>query len=632
MVPKVPHLSRPPVPPVSHTKHPGDGFYQYVNYSWLKTHHIRSWDSEYSVSDEIQDATDKELLRLLEKPTPTLSKIITLWSNRKVEKEEAFIRIGLHELVSTNPSDIARFFGWMCKSRIRTLIQLVGQEEIVSPWHTRISLTPGTLTLPVKYYLSPELNTTDIWKAYVSYIGTVSVELGLPFLYEAIQGEIDLAKALDLPFTTVAKGVKGRNLRRWCPEFEWEAFMDGLNIGAWQKQLWLLDSPERLKRILSWICTAPTERVVAVLALHFISFGAPYLRPAIHHATDALVNKALHGITQEAPEKYHLLNDLKKSVPEELCALYAKSQHDDTKIREIRRLVKSLREAAIHVMSETTVLSKRTVSAAKEKIRRMRFTIGSVPSVASRKDETTYSDSLLHTIVSMQHGRVDRLHSSIGKPSETIDDYPCYIANASYFEESNQIVLPWGILQSPFVVFESAESIGWNYGGIGATIAHEMTHAFDLEGSQYSPRATFREWWTRKDRVHFKQRTRKVGKFFSRFKHYGVPLDGMKTLSEDWADLGGITISLRALKQQATDLSAEKQKEVYRQFFISYASSWRGLIRKKQMIYAIMTSVHAPGEDRVDRIVPHFQEWVDAFDIKESDALYVPPEKRLKFF
>jgi len=45
-----------------------------------------------------------------------------------------------------------------------------------------------------------------------------------------------------------------------------------------------------------------------------------------------------------------------------------------------------------------------------------------------------------------------------------------------------------------------------------------------------------------------------------------------------------------------------------------------------------MTSVHAPGEDRVDRIVPHFQEWVDAFDIKESDALYIPPGKRLKFF
>ena len=50
------------------------------------------------------------------------------------------------------------------------------------------------------------------------------------------------------------------------------------------------------------------------------------------------------------------------------------------------------------------------------------------------------------------------------------------------------------------------------------------------------------------------------------------------------------------------------------------------------MVYALTTSVHAPGEDRTDRIVAQFQEWYDAFDIKESDALYLPVKERLKFF
>jgi putative endopeptidase len=161
-----------------------------------------------------------------------------------------------------------------------------------------------------------------------------------------------------------------------------------------------------------------------------------------------------------------------------------------------------------------------------------------------------------------------------------------------------------------------------------------MTHAFDLEGSQYSPRAVYKEWWTRKNRNRFQKKTRKVATFFSKFKHYGIQLDGKKTLSENWADLGGIVIALRGLKSQLDSMGASEavRRQAHRNFFIAYAVSWRTLVRKEKMIYAIKTSVHAPGEDRTDRIVAQFQEWYDAFDIKETDALFVPVRERLKFF
>jgi putative endopeptidase len=222
---------------------------------------------------------------------------------------------------------------------------------------------------------------------------------------------------------------------------------------------------------------------------------------------------------------------------------------------------------------------------------------------------------------------------STGHPSQRIkSDYPCFVSNASYFSESNHIVMPWGILQWPF--YCKAAPIGWNFGGVGATISHEMTHAFDLEGSQYSPRAVFKEWWTRKNRAQFQKRTRKVDTFFSRFKHYGIPLNGKRTLSENWADLGGIVISLRGLKTllDSKNASEQERKEAHRNFFQAYAVSWRTLVRKEKMALSILTSVHAPGEDRVDRIVPQFQEWYDAFNITENDALYIPPNQRLKFF
>jgi putative endopeptidase len=78
--------------------------------------------------------------------------------------------------------------------------------------------------------------------------------------------------------------------------------------------------------------------------------------------------------------------------------------------------------------------------------------------------------------------------------------------------------------------------------------------------------------------------------------------------------------------------SQEVKKEAHRNFFISYAVSWRELYSKKSLVYSMQTSVHALSEDRVDRIVPQFKEWVQAFDIKETDALFMKEEKRLQFF
>jgi predicted metalloendopeptidase len=319
-------------------------------------------------------------------------------------------------------------------------------------------------------------------------------------------------------------------------------------------------------------------------------------------------------------------------LPDALCNLYADAQHDQVKLDDIEDLVDKLRGAAASVMDETHILSKKSRAGTKEKIHRMQFEIGKGPP-APLPNVTYNPNSLLHSFILVLQARSKEISYLAGRPSERKkSSYACFVSNASYFSESNNIVMPWGILQWPFYCKNAP--LGWNYGGIGATISHEMTHAFDLEGVEYNPRAIYREWWTRKDKNRFGQKTRKVCKFFNQFKHYGIPLNGKKTLSENWADLGGIFISLRGLKTllDSRGASDDERKEAHRQFFISYAISWRTLVRKEKMLYAITTSVHAPAIDRVDRIVPQFQEWYDAFDIKETDPLYVKPKDRLKFF
>jgi predicted metalloendopeptidase len=288
--------------------------------------------------------------------------------------------------------------------------------------------------------------------------------------------------------------------------------------------------------------------------------------------------------------------------------------------------------SAIAVMANNHSLSKHTTALTLEKIRRMGISVGS-PKQPDLPKAEYFSDSLIHTMISIQKARIEQEFAEVGKPIDhTNISYPCHIVNASYFEDLNHIIIPWGILHEPF--FSTVRPLGWNYGGIGATIAHEITHAFDLEGSHYDTRAKYREWWTKKDRSHFKRRTRKIGKFFTKFKHYGVHLDGNKTLSENWADFGGLIISLDALKKETErlNLSSEKKTEAIKTFFISYAVSWRDKIRKKKALYTIERSVHSLAEDRVDRIVPHFQEWYDVFNIKKGDVLFLDEKDRLKFF
>ena len=636
----------PSIPPVSSSKRPGDGFYAYVNDTWIRTHKIKPWQSEINISDEIQNITDKELEKLIAADT-TLPRSLTptkpydhirlfanIWKDTNPEREEAYLQVCLRELMEAREaSSITQYFGWLCRSGINTILGIVTQQEIEKPYLLRISLTPGNLTLPIQYYTDTTLKSSDTWKAYEDFITTCSIELGLPFLHRALEAEIHIAKILNEPFKILVKTKKGRSLESWIPEFNWEGFMNGLHIDSkWRNRIWLLDAPERLEKILKWICKADKELVIAIFALHLIKFSSSYLRKPIQNSANHLFQKTLRGVTRTPPKDQLLLEDIKTFLPDALCIVYSQEQDKPDVIANISNLIKKLQESAIECISQTEVFSHKTRSRIKEKIHRMDFEIGK-DTPAPLPNVTYTMDSLLHTIFNIQEGRMHLLPSIAGKSfDKETSSYPCYIVNASYFSEMNRIVMPWGILQWPFFCIDAP--LGWNYGGIGATISHEMTHAFDMEGSMFNPRAIYKEWWTRKNRNTFKKETRKVARFYKKFTHYGLHIDGNNTLSENWADFGGLTIALHALKKELAEKNVDEKerKDAYKMFFISYACSWRTLVRKKKLLYSMRTSVHAPSEDRVDRIVVQFREWVEAFDIKESDPLYIPISQRLKFF
>jgi putative endopeptidase len=475
------------------------------------------------------------------------------------------------------------------------------------------------------------MHSDPIWIAYTEYVYTCATELGMPHLFKAIEAETEIAHIFIMDPEEDEKEYTGSRLEDLCPDFHWSEFMESMGLSHWRQEKWIIEELRTVKRILRWICTATADKIAAILSLYLVNAYSNFLRPSIKEARFNFFERTVRGVSKPMSSEDEYLESIGTVLPDALCLEYSK-MGDPNKKDDVKHLVSKIKSSAIDVMRNNHSLSKHTTLLTLEKIRRMEASIGS-PKQPDLPKAEYYADSLVHTAISIRKARFEQELKQVGKPVDhTTVSYACHIVNASYFEDINHIIIPWGILDEPF--YSIKKPLGWNYGGIGATIAHEITHAFDLEGSHYNPQAKYKEWWTKKDRNHFKSRTRKIGKFFTKFQHYGVHLDGDKTLSENWADFGGLIISLDALKKEADrlGLTDKEKKEAIKVFFTSYAVSWRDQKRKKKVLYNIERSVHSLSEDRVDRIVPHFQEWYDAFDVKEGDALYLPVKDRLKFF
>ncbi|WP_373891773.1 M13 family metallopeptidase [Weissella confusa] len=196
---------------------------------------------------------------------------------------------------------------------------------------------------------------------------------------------------------------------------------------------------------------------------------------------------------------------------------------------------------------------------------------------------------------------------------------PAHMVNAYYDPQQNQIVFPAAILQAPFYSLDQSSSA--NYGGIGAVIAHEISHAFDTNGASFDENGSLNDWWTEEDYEAFKERTQKVVDEFDGLDSYGAKVNGKLTVSENVADLGGVAAALAAAKRD-DDFSAKD-------FFESWATIWRQKARPEIMQLLAASDVHGPAKFRVNVTVSNFDDFYTTFDVQPSDKMYRAPEDRV---
>jgi neprilysin/putative endopeptidase len=208
--------------------------------------------------------------------------------------------------------------------------------------------------------------------------------------------------------------------------------------------------------------------------------------------------------------------------------------------------------------------------------------------------------------------------------------------NAYYNPGMNEIVFPAAILQPPF--FDADADDAANYGGIGAVIGHEIGHGFDDQGAKYDGDGNLVDWWTDDDRTEFGARTKALieqyDEYVPRQLAAGSHVNGAFTVGENIGDLGGLSIALLAYQlslggQPAPVLDGLTGEQ---RVFFGWAQVWRTKSRDAEALRRLATDPHSPPEFRCNGVIRNMDAFYDAFEVSESDELYLAPERRVRIW
>jgi endothelin-converting enzyme/putative endopeptidase len=205
--------------------------------------------------------------------------------------------------------------------------------------------------------------------------------------------------------------------------------------------------------------------------------------------------------------------------------------------------------------------------------------------------------------------------------------------NAYYSPQMNEIVVPAGYLQPPGFDSQGLDAI--NYGAVGVSIGHEISHGVDDQGAKYAADGNLRNWWTDEDYRNFQARTAcTTAQYDNYFVEPGLHLQGKLVTGEalgDLGDLGGVNLAYRAYQRSREALGPEPTVDGYtpeQQFFLAEAQ-WRGmLVRPEAARTAVATDPHPPGHFRVLGPLSNMPEFQQAFSCKAADPMVRPEAER----
>ena len=332
--------------------------------------------------------------------------------------------------------------------------------------------------------------------------------------------------------------------------------------------------------------------------------------------------RALTGVAKMQSIEKFAYNLASGMYSEPVGIYYGEKYFGEEAKRDITEIVYQIIDTYKARIKTNDILGEETKEKAILKLSTMGVKMGYPDKVRAVYDKLTFNseDSLFDIMLSLRATQELDALSKLDKPTEPENwAMPGHMVNACYDPFVNDITFPAAILQPPFYSLKQTRSE--NLGGIGAVIGHEISHAFDSNGAKCDENGNINNWWTEDD---FKRFEEKVNQMIAQFDGIELPqgrVNGAFIVSENMADNGGMAVTL--------DIMSRTAGASYEEYFYNWARVWCQKAKPEYLTMLLAVDVHGPASLRANIPPRNFSEWYSAFDVKDTDAMYIAPEGRI---
>ena len=658
-------------PPAAHTidkagmdaaVKPGDDFYKYANGGWLKTAQIPADKAAFGPGAVLTDQTSQKVRSLIQdaaagNPAPgsDAQKVGDYYASYMDEagieaKGLTPVQPDLDAITAiADKTSLSAWLGTTLRADVDALNSTnFYTDHIFGVWitqgfedpdHNVPYLLQGGLGMPDRdYYLSDDPHMADLRAKYQQHIANVlklaniadadakaarivALETKMAQAHESRVDSEDVHKANN-PWSKADFATK-------APGMDWDAYFNAAGLGA--QDNYIVWQPGAVTGLSALVASESLDDWKAWATFHAIDHYAGVLPKAFVDERFAFYGTAMSGTPQNSDRWKRAISSTNGALGMLVGKMYTAKYFPPEAKAKINAMVDDLLTAYHARIAALTWMSPDTKEKALAKLSTLKIGVG--------YPDTWIDYSDLQIVRGDAYGNARRAEMfnykrNLKKLGQTPDRGEWamvpQIVNAVNLPLANALNFPAGILQPPY--FDPDADAAYNYGAIGATIGHEISHSFDDQGSQFDAQGRLLNWWTPDDLAHFEGAGQKLADQYSAYCPFpDLCLNGKQVLSENIADVAGLSAA-----HDAYELSLHGKPDKVKggftgeqRFFISFAQSWRQTEREAALRQQIQTDGHAPDEYRGDT-VRNLDAWYKAFDVKPGDKLYLKPEDRVQ--
>jgi putative endopeptidase len=613
---------------------PQDDLYRYANGAWLANTEIPEDRSNTGAFYEVFLKAEAQVKEIIESDNGKVGRLYKSFMDaKKIEADGISPILGDLAQVEkiTDPQSLLEVLSRLEIHGGPGIFGTYIYPDVGNATQYAIYIYQGGLSLPDEAYYR-ENDYQEIRSAFSNHVAKMSEISGIEIdgeLLLKLETQIasyhwDKVKERDAVATYNKKSLA--DLQALTPNIDWGSYIAAGEIPAEKFQEVIVREPDFFEGLSQILGHFDVNAWRNWLRWHILSGAAAYLNEALVNQNFSFYATTLSG-TPKIRERYkRAISLVEGAMGEEVGKEYVKRHFPESSKSKMEVLVANLLKAYELSIKDLDWMSDETKVKALDKLAKFNPKIG-YPNKWRDYRALEIGDDLHTNLTNIAKFERDYQLDKLGGPIDR-DEWAMtpQTVNAYYNPGYNEIVFPAAILQPPF--FNPDADDAENYGSIGAIIGHEIGHGFDDQGSRYDGDGNLNNWWSDQDRAEFEKRTGVLVDQYNQLSPSAAPdvkVNGAFTLGENIGDLGGMNIAIKAyyLSLDGKEAPVIDGFTPMQRFFLSWAQSWRRLIRPDEARLRIATDPHSPDEHRCNQIIRNLDEFYEAFEVNESDALYL---------